>query len=818
MQVLLVEDSPDDATVIERELRRLPGRAIVTCVDDEASMRQAFARTPFDLVISDWSLPLFSGAAALEVRRELAPDVPFIIVSGDLGEDVAVAAMRAGAGDYVLKDKLRRLVPAIERELREHADRRARRTAEELLGLQDARFRALLEHSSDVITLTSADHRFTYVSPAVLPILGYRPDELIGRACLEVVYPEDRPRVAEFLETLLGAPEQPIVLQYRVIRRDGAVRWMEVTETNRLADRAVAGIIGNVRDITERREAHEQVKASELKYRRIIETTSEGVVVLDSSGRITFANRRMVEIVGREPSTLAGRSIYELVEPAGHPELSLQLEERRRGIRGFTAATLVHRDGTLRQVMIESTPILTEAGEVEGVLAMISDVTARRQAEAALRVSENRFARLAETGIIGIAVAELDGRILEINDALLQLIGYRRDEVLASTFHWGQTSTPDWLERDVVVLAQLRTRGVVEPFEKELLRKDGTRVPVLMGAALVDAHTGIVFVADLSAQKRAEAALVASEQQLRQAQKMEAIGRLAGGVAHDFNNVLSVILSYAEMLFDELAPGAARDDVGEIKQAAMRAGDLTQQLLLFGRTSQTATTLVDPRTVLLDMEKMLRRLLGEDVTLRLEVPPSLPPILIDKTQLEQVLLNLVINARDAMPRGGGLTVSLARPSSMPSSRARITVSSRASTSRWSSPIRGAGSTRPPGLASSSPSSPRRTWARAPGSGCRPCSASSSTRVARSGSTVWSVKGPASRSTGPAESPTPVPWSCRSSAQSRMARRRSCSPSTSRRSGWSWRGSSGVRGTRCWSRRTRPMRSGSLPTTARRSIS
>ncbi len=658
VRVLHVEDSVVDAALVERELQRLAFSVAVTRVETEVAMRAAIASAPIDLVISDWSMPAFSGERAMSVLRELASDVPFLIVSGTVGEEVAVEAMRTGANDFVQKENLRRLGPVIERELRDREGRIAGRLAEQQLRDHERRFGALVEHSTDTITLKGADGRFSYVSPAVHTMLGCTPEQLIGTVCFDLVHPDDLARVTAFHALVITTPARPMTVEYRVVRRDGGVRWLEATETNRLSDLAVAGIIGNVRDITERKLAQQQLRATELQYRRLLETTGEGVVMVDRNGTVVFASARFAALVGREPAELLQRPFAEVFEPSARPALALRMDERRRGIAGFAATTLLHKDGSIRQVLAQSTPMFTDRGDFDGVLAMMSDVTAHKSAEAALRASEARFARLAETGIIGMLVCDLAGRVIDINDAMLQLSGYQRAEVLDPSFVWMQLTPPDWHERDLAVVERLRTHGAIEPYETETLRKDGSRVPVVCGVAMIESERVMVFVIDVSAQKRAEAALAVSEQQLRHAQKLEAMGRLAGGISHDFNNLLSVILSYSEMLIEDLPPGRVLDDMREILEAARRAGELTKQLLVFSRQQPVQRTLLDPAAVVLDLEKMLRRLLGADVALQLTAPPGLHAILIDQGQLEQVVLNLAINARDAMPRGGGLRISV----------------------------------------------------------------------------------------------------------------------------------------------------------------
>ncbi len=197
--------------------------------------------------------------------------------------------------------------------------------------------------------------------------------------------------------------------------------------------------------------------------------------------------------------------------------------------------------------------------------------------------------------------------------------------------------------------------GVVPPREKEYVRKDGTRVPVLVGVTTIHGapETSVAFVLDLTERRLLE-------EQLRQSQRLEVIGRLAGGVAHDFNNLLTPILGYAEMLLERFPPGdPAREEVEQIQGAGRRAEQLTRQLLAFGRKQVLQPTLVDLNDLISDAAKLIRRLIGEDITLVLALAPNLRTVKVDASQIEQVLMNLAANARDAMPQGGTLTIETA---------------------------------------------------------------------------------------------------------------------------------------------------------------
>jgi len=280
-----------------------------------------------------------------------------------------------------------------------------------------------------------------------------------------------------------------------------------------------------------------------------------------------------------------------------------------------------------------------------------SHLGAARARASALRASETRFRRLAESGIVGITIADASGCILEANDAFLAMVGYSRDDLLAGKLAWETLTSPNG--RDFSAAEDLQSEGGARPWEKEYRRKDGSSVPVLVAVAPLEGGESISLSLDLSERKRLE-------EQFRQAQKMEAVGRLAGGIAHDFNNVLSVILSYAELICGDLQPDEPlRADIEEIRTAGLRATDLTKQLLAFSRQQALEAKVMNLTPSVAGMEKMLRRLLGADVELTMLHANGLWNIKADQGQIEQIIMNLAVNARDAMPQGGKLTIETA---------------------------------------------------------------------------------------------------------------------------------------------------------------
>jgi two-component system cell cycle sensor histidine kinase/response regulator CckA len=296
-----------------------------------------------------------------------------------------------------------------------------------------------------------------------------------------------------------------------------------------------------------------------------------------------------------------------------------------------------------------------ESKVAERTAALEAEFAERRKAQDALRQSEMRFRRLAESNMIGVIHEHADGRILEANDAFLRMVGYPRQDLEAGKMKWTEMTPPEFLSLNAQFFADLRQGGWGAGIEKEYIRKDGSRVPVLLGGApMGDSSEEFICVAlDLSSRKLLE-------EQVRQASKMEAIGRLAGGVAHDFNNLLTIINGYAQLLIERFPAGdAIHAPLEQILSAGSRAAALTRQLLAFGRRQVIAPQVLNLNGAVSGIEKMIHRLIGEDIELVCHLQEALGAVKVDPGQIEQVIMNLVVNSRDAMPKGGKLTIETA---------------------------------------------------------------------------------------------------------------------------------------------------------------
>ena len=366
------------------------------------------------------------------------------------------------------------------------------------------------------------------------------------------------------------------------------------------------------------------------------------------------------DIFGLSPGTaLRVGGFYSLVHPSDVDSLrSARRQALASGAPYEAQYRIAPARGTTRWIHERATVVWHGSEPRAKFMGALQDVTEQHESERALRVSEARYARLAESGIIGIATVDASGRVTSANDAFARTLGHTREEFRALRPYWSELTPLEWRAADEAALGRAGHGEIVPPLEKELLRKDGTRVPVLTGVAALDSPGFIAFILDISDRKRAEASLHTTEEQLRHAQKMEAVGRLASGVAHDFNNVLSVILSYSELLLGDPDLGApVCDDLAEIRKAGMRGAELTRQLLAFSRLQVTAPKVLDMNGLIVGMEKMMSRVLGEDIELVAQLSSCAPRVKADPGLLEQVIMNLAVNARDAMAHGGQLTIA-----------------------------------------------------------------------------------------------------------------------------------------------------------------
>jgi PAS domain S-box-containing protein len=529
LRILFVEDVAADAELAAAELRRAGVSFEWRRVETRGQFVAALGEYRPALVLSDFTLSGFNGMDALALTLEHAPETPFILVTGSTNEETAVACIRAGAWDYILKDRLSRLPLAVRAALDRAHVRARERQAQEALRESEARFHLLAEFAPVGIFRTNERGETTYVNRRWTQISGMSADEALGQGWLQAVHPGDRgPIVASWDDAARAGRTSDA--EYRFLRPDGTVAWV-VGHAVALLDTAgrVTGYVGTVYDITERRRAEEALRESEERYRLVLANSLDAHLLTNPGGAIHSANAAACAMFGR---------------------------------------------------------------------------------------SEAEICRLGRAGVID----EADPRL-------------------------------------AAALAERLEKG---RFRGELtgLRADGTKFPIEVSSSLFRDASGALHTSMAIRDITQQAAL---EAQLRQAQKMEAIGSLAGGVAHDFNNVLQAMLSHVQLLSAVGSdPARVAAAAAELEQQIRRGATLTRQLLLFSRRETTKPEALDLNEIVRTSAQLLRRLVRENISFRLVLAEDALPVRADRGQLDQVLMNLVVNAADAMPDGGVLRVGTGR--------------------------------------------------------------------------------------------------------------------------------------------------------------
>jgi hypothetical protein len=404
-----------------------------------------------------------------------------------------------------------------------------------------------------------------------------------------------------------------------------------------------------MRYASERRRAIEVLQRREEHFRSLIESALDLVAIVQPDAIIRYASPSHRRILGWRPEELAGLDFLSLIAPEDHPVVRDML--LGNGGQPAFEYRLRHKDGSWRTVESHARNLSHLAG-VGGIVVNSHDVTDRNKVEERLRNANLTLRAVVEASPLAIYSVNADGTVRTWNGAARRMFGWEESEVLDRPLPGIAAPGESTLAERLSLAADGQ---VLSDIEVRCLRRDGSALDANLWSELLRDSTGAVIglieiVADITERKLLE-------QQVLRAQKMDAIARLASGVAHDFNNLLTVISGYTHLLLGKLLTGdPARGDLEQVARAADRAGDLTRQLLAFSRRQSVRSSSVDMGTLIAEVEPILKRVAGDGVQVTATVAPQLPPVCADPGQIEQVLLNLVLNARDAMPEGGVFTV------------------------------------------------------------------------------------------------------------------------------------------------------------------
>jgi two-component system, cell cycle sensor histidine kinase and response regulator CckA len=658
IRVLLLEDNPADAELCIRRLRKAGLNAVVDVARFSQEFMDRVHSQMYDIILTDYRLPDWNGLDAFRWLRSLGYDTPFVLVTGTLGDELAIECIKAGVSDYVLKENLERLSVAVRRTLEEQKLRQSRDYAERELRESEKQYRLLFNANPhpmwvfDPVTL-----RFLTVNEAAIQHYGYSLAEFLSMTMCDI-RPEEE--LQKFL-TMMRDPKHSGNADrqlWKHRKKDGTIIEVEIS-SQPITFRALNAELVLAHDVTVQRRAQAEVRESREQLQLLLDSTAEAICAIDNNGDCTLCNASCLQLLGyTDESDLLGKNMHQLLHhthPDGRP---YPLEECRifrtfqRGEGCHASDEVLWRaDGTCFPAEYWSYPISRD-GLIVGSVVTFVDITERKRAEEQLRQSESRYRSIIEAAPYGVYRVDRNGIIAMVNSACVAMLGYRTAEELVGL----NTAIDVYVNPiDQLRAADYAAGGPSVGFETTWKRKDGKLITVRLGGRRLPEDDELpggyeVFVEDITEQRTLQ-------NKFEQAQKMEAIGRMAGGMAHDFNNLLMVISGYAQLLEDPaIDPKKLTHYVAQIQSATSKAAAVTRQLLAFSRRQVLEPTILDLNYVVKDLGKMLPRLLGEDVEVVTVLDPHLGTLRADRGQIEQVIMNLAVNARDAMPDGGHLTI------------------------------------------------------------------------------------------------------------------------------------------------------------------
>ncbi len=410
-------------------------------------------------------------------------------------------------------------------------------------------------------------------------------------------------------------------------------------------------------DITARKQAEMELRKSEERYRQIVDTAQEGIWCMDENFVTSYVNPQTAKMLGYDPGELMGRPFLDFIHEEDVPDQLNLFERRQQGLQDRYERRLRTKNGREFWGVLSVAPVFDEQRKFAGSFAMLSDITDRKRMEEELRTSETTLQTLLQAAPIGITITQ--NRIFQyVNDRYCNIVGYSREELIGHSSRMLYDSGEDFTRVGRELFDRLKEHST-SSFETYHRRKDGSPIDILLSAAPLEPTVSkvVVTVMDITEHKHTEAERQRLETQFQQAQKMEAVGQLAGGVAHDFNNLLQVINGYTDIALMDLEPGSpATQALQEIATAGERAARLIGQLLAFSRRQIMKLEYMSLNTVVEEFLKMVKRVIGEDIHVNFVPGPALGVVHVDRGQMEQVIMNLCVNARDAMPQGGTLTI------------------------------------------------------------------------------------------------------------------------------------------------------------------
>ncbi|MEK7399290.1 MAG: PAS domain S-box protein [Candidatus Poribacteria bacterium] len=533
-----------------------------------------------------------------------------------------------------------------------------RKQAEEKLRESEKRYRNVIAQAGGVAYQRDWQNgTYIFMDEGIKHLIGYSSDEMTPKLFTRLVNEEnpggvDKKFIQSEISQQIGGDTATLYQgEYRIKTKDSQIKFVSDSSIEfHNADGEIIQSLGMLRDITERKLSEEQLRSSEIKYRTLFNSSVDAILIHDLEGRLLEVNDAAIERLGYSREEILKMSLMDInsLDYAGLvPERIEKLIDKGYA---FFETEHITKDGI--KIPVEVNGKIIEYNGTPAVLGISRDITERKKAEEKLRESKERHRSILQTAIDGFWLVDTQGRLLEANDAYCLMSGYSMQELL--TMSIPDLEAAETEENTDAHIQKIMAQGA-DRFESRHRRKDGSIFDVEISAQYRDTEGGqlVAFLRDITERKQAEVL----QERLQQTSKLESIGRLAGGVAHDFNNMLTVIQGSTSLAMMDLnRSDPLYNRLKMIEDASDRATGLTRQLLAFSRKQIIEPKIINLNDIIANLQKMLGRLIGEDIELQTFLDENPTHINADPGQIEQIIINLAVNSRDAMPDGGKLTI------------------------------------------------------------------------------------------------------------------------------------------------------------------